>query len=588
MNKNKQTLKTIFSKAVENYRKRDFETAEISCHKIISIDPYHFDSLALLANISAINKNYDKAKNFLLKANEIQPNNVSILNNLGTAYKELGKHKEAIKFYEKTIEIDSNHTNAHYNLGVVFYSLKEIKKAKQYFQKTVEMQKNYALAFFSLANVHTDLKELENAVSCYQKAIDINPNLLGAHNNLGLVFRALNDFENAINCYEKILKIKPDYVGAHHNLAMAYKELGNFKKAIKSHEAAIKYEPNNSIHYYYLSELQKDILDSNLKSKVEKIIENKNSSKSNTAYGNFLLSKYENKKKNYENELKYLIQGHKDYFESKKEKFELGVKYCFDDVMQVVNGANVESEHKKEDYDVKPIFIIGVPRSGSTLVEKIIVSGKKNIPTGEETQVFENFVNEKIIERQSLNLGKVFDIRNDLFNIYKNRGLISKKYNYSFTDKSLNNFFYLNLIKEIYPQAKIINCKRDIISSIMSIFQNNLTELAWTHNLENIFKYFDNYFKIIEKFKDQNPNFIYELEFEKLTNLPIDESKKLMKFCNLPWDEKCLEFYKRKDLVSKTASNVQIREAVYKHSLEKYLPYKKFIKSFGKKYSWFN
>ena len=122
----------------------------------------------------------------------------------------------------------------------------------------------------------------------------------------------------------------------------------------------------------------------------------------------------------------------------------------------------------------------------------------------------------------------------------------------------------------------------------MSIFQNNLTTLAWTHKLENIFKYFDNYFEIIQACKEAYPEQIYDLEYERLIENPIDESKKIMKFCELPWDKKCLEFYKRKDLFSKTASNIQIRKAIYKHPREKYLPYKKYLNEYGKKYSWFN
>jgi len=272
----------------------------------------------------------------------------------------------------------------------------------------------------------------------------------------------------------------------------------------------------------------------------------------------------------------------------KKEKFDLGVKYCFNDLIQIVEGVNLEKLDKKVDYEIKPIFIVGVPRCGSTLVEKIIASGKEFIPIGEETSVLENFINAKILEKKSLNLGNVENLRNELFNIYKNKGLISQKYNYIFTDKSLNNFFYLELIKEIYPNAKIINCRRDVLSSIMSIFQNNLSELAWTHDLENIFKYFDNYFEIMKKFKENYSNFIYELEFEKLVNNPEEESKKLMKYCGLSWDKRCLEFYKRKDLISKTSSNIQIREAIYKHASDRYLPYKKFLEKYGKKYSWFN
>ena len=276
------------------------------------------------------------------------------------------------------------------------------------------------------------------------------------------------------------------------------------------------------------------------------------------------------------------------FFDSTKKKFELGVKYCFDDVLKIEEGAKVEKINKDKYDEIKPIFIVGVPRCGSTLVEKIIASGSKTIPMGEATAVFENFVNKKILERQSLNLGNCTELRKELYSLYKEKGLIMKKYDNIFTDKSLNNFFYLKLIKAIYPNAKIINCKRDMLSSIMSIFQNNLAELAWTHDLDNIFKYFDNYLGIINNFNETTPNTIYHLEFEKLTSEPVEESKKLMKFCELSWDTKCLEFYKRKDLISKTASNVQIREAIYKHSLEKYLPYKKFLDEYGNKYSWFN
>ena len=377
MKKRNLTLKETFVIALKNYKEKNFTTTEKLCNKILSIDSNHFDSWILLANIYAINKNYARALELLTKANEIKPDNLTVLNNLGTACKELGNSKEAMNFYEKVLRINPNHTNAQFNLGLIFYKLKELQKAKNFFTKTIEIQPNYALAFFNLANVNVDLREYENAISNYQKAIEINPNLVGAHNNLGLMFRNLNDFKNAISCYEKVIVIKPSHAGAHHNLAMVFKELGEFEKGIKSHQTAIKYEPENSAHYYYLSELKKDILDSQLKSKIEKIIKNNNSTKINIAYGNFLLSKYENKVKNYEHELNYLIKGHQYFFKSRKEKFELGIKYCFDDVMQISQGVNVSKLDSRSNYKIKPIFIIGVPRCGSTLVEKIIASGKK-------------------------------------------------------------------------------------------------------------------------------------------------------------------------------------------------------------------
>ena len=119
----------------------------------------------------------------------------------------------------------------------------------------------------------------------------------------------------------------------------------------------------------------------------------------------------------------------------------------------------------------------------------------------------------------------------ELFDIYKHRGLIQEKS--KIADKSLENFFYIGFIKGIFPNAK--DCKRNVLSSIMSMFQNTLIDTGWTHNLEYIFKYIDIYYRTIENFKKIFPDFIYELQYEKFVDNPESESKKLFAYCNLPW-----------------------------------------------------
>ena len=184
-------------------------------------------------------------------------------------------------------------------------------------------------------------------------------------------------------------------------------------------------------------------------------------------------------------------------------------------------------------------------------------------------------------------MAKIEIMQEKIINKYKEKNLINVDSDSTFTDKSLDNFFYIDLIKMIFPNAKIINCKRNSLSSIISILKNNLTGLAWAHYLNHIFEYFNIYYKIIEKFKKKYPNYIYELELENFVSNPIAESKKLLNFCNLKWNKKCLEFYKRKDLTSQTASNIQIRQAIYKDKLNKYYPYKKMLNKYKNKYDWF-
>ncbi len=281
-----------------------------------------------------------------------------------------------------------------------------------------------------------------------------------------------------------------------------------------------------------------------------------------------------------------MVRAHQHYFDSAKNKFKNNLKYWFNILPKNMKLINFNKNIKIDSSEIKPIFIIGVPRSGSTLIEKIIASGIQTIPIGEETGIINTEIENLINKRQLLNLD-IKKLKKKILEKYKLKRLVKKNSKYIFTDKSLENFFYIEIIKKIFPLAKIINCRRDPLSSIMSTLKNNLLFLSWPHNIENIFKYYDIYIQIIKKFEKTHPNFIYDLQYEKFVGNPEKESKKLMKFCDLPWDKKCLEFYKRKDLISETTSNFQIRKAVYKDAIGKYSIYNKFLSQYGNKYSWF-
>ena len=550
------TIKETFESAYQNFQKGNFEVAEALYKKILKINPSHFGSNFYLGTLFVQTKKFKSAKLLLYKATQINPNYAAAHNNLGAALKELGEYQKTISCCQKAIQINPNYADAHNNLGAAL----------------------------------TELGEYQKAINYCQKAIQIQPNLGGAHINLGLVFQELGEYQKAIGCYKKLSEVQPNSANPHQNLGRLYMVMGDIQKAISSYENALKYEPENLVYYYHLIDLKKEILDLKLKNKINRILNDSNCTKENLAYGNFLLSKYEQKSKNYKKEFNYLLKGHQCYFESEDNKENRKhVQYWLNklpNAEELRNFNKFKKNIKKTNNKIKPIFIVGVPRCGSTLVEKIIASGKKIIPTGEEVGVIGTFVKAKLIKKQSLN-SEIEDFQIKLSEIYKQKRLIHEKYDYTFTDKTLENFFYIGMIKEVFPHAKVINCKRSPLSSIISILQNNLPGVPWAHNLKHIFKYFDIYYKIINNFKKKFPNFIFELNLDKLVNNPETESQKLMEFCDLPWDKKCLEFYKRKDLISKTTSNIQIRKAINKDSIKKYLPYKHFLRKYGDKYNWF-
>ena len=147
---------------------------------------------------------------------------------------------------------------------------------------------------------------------------------------------------------------------------------------------------------------------------------------------------------------------------------------------------NVIKKTKIQSDKLMPIFIIGVPRCGSTLTEKIIASGSHFVTIGEEAGILSSFVKEKIIKKKSI-FSDFKKNRDEIIEKYRQRNLIQEKSNYIFTDKTLDNFFYINLIKDAFPNAKVLNCVRDPLLSIVSIIKHNFPSVPWSHNVEHIF-----------------------------------------------------------------------------------------------------
>ena len=202
-----------------------------------------------------------------------------------------------------------------------------------------------------------------------------------------------------------------------------------------------------------------------------------------------------------------------------------------------------------------------------------------------ESSIFNGILANEYSSKKKILIDLKF-VKNQISKIFKERNYDIK--NKNFIDKSLENFFYIDVIMKIFPKAKFINSIRNIEDNIFAIFTQSLNKIAWTHSLENILEYIENYFKIMDYFIKKYPEKILPINLEELTNNSETTSKKIYSFCNLKWSKEILEFYSRKDLLISTASNIQIRENIKKYDHQKYKPYRKFLDKYKKKYNWLN
>ena len=411
---------------------------------------------------------------------------------------------------------------------------------------------------------------------------------------LGIIYFELQNYEKSKFHYESALKFNLNSKEILINLAYLEQSYGKLEEAKDIYQKLLTLNPYYIETYYRIYLLNSDYLKEEYKSLFLEITNKENITLHERALANYLLSKIEKKKDEYKSEIDYLKKSHIDIFNSKKN-YNLQSNFYYQEIISKKFEEIIFSNVKKKNFNFEksfPIFIVGLPRSGSTLVETILSDNDKIKGLGE------NYViNMAVLNQIS---GKIFannfDKKNfelsidcpelESFVLKKFSNLFEFNENIRFVDKTLENFFNIDIILNLFPNAKFLHCFRNLNDAVIAIFQSLLPTLSWTHNLDDITNYIDDYLKIIKYFKKKYPDKIMDIKLENLTENNEKIGKKIFNFCNLDWSNKSLNFSKKKDLQIKTTSNVQLREKVTKYDYDKYKQYKFILNDYTKKYKW--
>ena len=419
--------------------------------------------------------------------------------------------------------------------------------------------------------------DLKNAQHYYERAIEINPKFTHPISNLGNVKKELNNYEEAIKCYKLAISIDNKLYIVLHNLGMAYQALGRFEESKKYFESVLKINPKFTRADRSLSmSLKYDINNPHLK-----IMENKIKDQSLNNFQKielyFGLGKAYEDIKNYKKSFENYKLGNKIKRDAIKYQINDDVK-LFENIKNSFSNINFQNLENVGNKSNKMIFILGMPRSGTTLVEQIIANHKNVYGAGELrdlTQIIkENFlVNDKIKFPEKFNIKDQNFFSNMGTKYLENLDRYNTNKNY-ITDKAPLNFKWIGLIKLILPKSKIIHCTRDPKDICLSLFKNFFEgELNFSYSLKEAGKYYKLYQNLMEFWKQLLPDFIYDISYEKLVENQEFESRKLLDFCNLDWDKNCLTFYRNKRGIV-TASFAQARKPIYKNSVKSWQNYK--------------
>ncbi len=543
--------------------------------KALAINPQYVDALNNLGNaLSALGK-YDAAIENYKKALDIYPDSAEIYSNLGNALKAAGKLEDAINSYTKTVQINPDYAHTHFNIGLLQFQCGRFEDAIASYIRAVQVKPDYAEAFNNLGIALNDSGKYEDAALNFEKALEINPSYAEGYNNLGVSLTNLGRPEQAIEKLTKSIELRPDYDDAHNNMGNALAHLGRTEEAVACFAKALDIQPANADALLNLSALKKFAPDDPQIGQMLKLLNKPGLLHSDAMKLNFALGKANNDIGQYDQAFSYFVDGNRLFKES--INYDIAVdRQLFSKVKETFAQRNTPQPLPSTlagKPKHTPIFILGMPRSGTTLVEQILASHSLVYGAGELTSLGKSIGE---IDWAPSNLG-TDQLRQIRKNYLSDLEKLDTPEPYV-TDKMPANFLWIGFILCAFPEAKIVHTRRDPRAVCWSNYRRLFTglEQKHTYDMNDLVSYYKMYSDIMTFWHRRFPGQIYDLSYETLTEGQEHQSRILLDHLGLSWEDQCLEFHKTARVVS-TSSSTQVRQKMYQGSSDEWRRYERHL-----------
>ena len=493
------------------------------------------------------------------------------------------KFTQAITNCHKLIKLYPNVSYLYNLCGMAYQGNNQIKKSIESFNIALHHESENLAAMNNLANSYKSLNHNDKAEELYEKILEKDPNNIKCLNNFANLMKKLRDFNSAKKFLLRAFEIESKNIDILFNLAECYQSLGQLDDAKEFAYKILKLQPNHTATHRFISLIINHKSD---KSYLPKIIEIEKSDNFNNFSSNekvdifFSLGKAYEDIKDYEKSFDYLKKA--NFIKKKEINYNLSThEKLIKSIIKLFDDFDFE-EIKKKSVQNQIIFICGMPRSGSTLVEQMIAAHEKVSGAGELSYVRDiigkNFLDDfkfnkqKIIEEASFERNIIAEQYAELLKHHKFKTDIV-------TDKAPQNFLWLGFIKIFFPNSKIIHCYRNSKDNSLSIFKNYFpsNDMLWSFDQSDIANYYNLYLSLMNFWKNKFKDSIFDVNYEYVVESPENELKKIFSFCNLTWDPNCLNFYKTKKTPISTVSVNQASKPIYKSSVNSNEGFSKYL-----------
>jgi tetratricopeptide (TPR) repeat protein len=559
----------MLSEAIEYHRAGNLAKAERLYRQILAVDPSHADSLHLLGVIAHQRARDDLAMDLIGQAIALNPGEAMYHTNLGSVLRRLGRLEDSAARYREALRLNPAYLEAHNSLGLTLKDLGRPAEAAACYREAIRLRPDYIDALNNLGVVSEEAGDLNEAATCYRRALELSPGFAEAHNNLGNVLWRIGSIDTAIVEYRQAIAIKPDYADAHNNLGLALAQRGRFDEAFAEHETALRLGADPVISYYEMSHCRRfGPTDRPLVARMTALLTEPRISDAGRSQLNFALGKAMNDLGEYETAIRHFDDARR-----------LEPDRAFDRAgfAETVR-RNIETPPASQSVpsqSERPVFVVGLPRSGTTLVEQMLASHPDVATTGESDFWLGSFTTPDEAATEET-IARYLGMLNAASGQAKR-----------VIDKMPYNFLLLGLLNRAFPNARIVHCRRHPVDTALSIYFTRFNRLSRHSRLNDFSACRDDIVFVYRQYRQLMdhwratlpPDRFAEIDYEQLVAEPEPTVRRLLNFCGLEWDAACLDFH-RGDRVVSTASIWQVRQPLYHSSVGRWRRYEPWLGEF--------
>ena len=516
------------------------------------------------------------------KPTSIQSLNPDLLEtfNRAVALHEEGHYAEAETLYNELLQ-ERQDVEVLFNLANIYYETGRLDEAEPLYRDIIKQHPDYYNGYNNLGNLLQKKELSDEAEICFRKALELNPDYTDSYYNLGNLLMLQSREKEAYDVFIKILELDPTYNRAYHNLSLIHYFQGDLETADRYARKALDSSLNSTEVYKNIVGFKKYTSPDDEDAKTLEAMLNKDDCRDHDAmHLHFSLGKIYNDCKLYDKAFEHYHEGNR----LKRATLNFDIKKFTQGVDNYIKTFTPEFFEERKYYGIDspvPVFIVGEPRSGTTLVEQIVSGHPEVYGAGELTKATELlkahsqqskdkrlFYN--ITKKASREMGQAYL---DYIQKLAPEGMTH------ITDKIPGNIFYLGAIALLFPNAKVIHCMRDPMDTCLSCyFQLFQKQNEYTYNLAELGVHYAQYQRISNHWRNVLPLDMLEIRYEELVQDKEAGSRKLIEFLGLPWDDACLN-YQINERNVRTASAWQVRQPIYTTSLNRWKHYEPHLMS---------